>query len=355
MKTGFLKRPVFLALLIATGVSALTADALRQAPVSDLLFSHPQHVSDQEIECIVCHEAILSSTVAEDRNLPSMDVCGNCHDIEDDNNCGQCHRDPEDPSPAVETKLSTQFNHKRHIDLKIDCLTCHYFSNELNNKFRGKPNIPGKSLCMNCHDDLRAARDCYLCHADRISLVDIHPIGWRHQHAEQATLRPDWCHTCHQQETYCIECHRGDNQTGNIHDLNYRFTHGLDAGGKETDCARCHDRKEFCNECHENENRMPLAHSTLNWRIDHGRAARTDIENCASCHDVDDPTCARAGCHRDADGLRGTDPRIHSTSTGRFDSHGPWHSDNGYFCFACHTSTERAGVGFCGYCHGDGD
>jgi hypothetical protein len=341
-------------LVIIVGATTMMADTPQQALVSELVFSHPLHVTDQEIECIACHATIPSSTTAEDRSLPSMDVCAECHDVEDDENCGQCHRDPDNPSAAVEIKLSVLFNHKRHLDLKTGCQTCHNMSGE-NGEISHGLTISGKALCMNCHDGLRATWDCHLCHADKTSLADIHPIGWRHQHNEHATLKPYWCRTCHQQEVYCIDCHRGDNQTGSIHDLNYEFTHGLDAQGKEVDCVRCHDRKGFCNECHENENRIPLAHSTLDWGTDHGRAARTDIENCASCHEVDDPTCTRAGCHRDADGLLGTDPRIHSADPSRFGSHGPWHDDDGYFCYACHTSTERSGIGFCGYCHGDED
>jgi len=354
MKIGRLGLPACLTLVILAGTSVMMADTLRQAPATELIFSHPLHVTDQGIDCITCHAQIPSSASSDDHGLPSMDVCADCHDVENDESCGQCHRDPDNPSPAARTESPVLFNHKLHLDLTADCQTCHVLS-AVDEEIPHQPGRPGKPLCMSCHDGLHATGGCRLCHADKVVLADIHPIGWRHQHAEQATLKPDWCRACHQQEVYCLDCHRGDNQTGNIHDLNYRFTHGLDAQGKEADCARCHDRRSFCNDCHESENRMPLAHSTMNWRIDHGRAARTDIENCASCHDVDDPTCARPGCHSDIDGVRGTDPRIHSADPARFDGHGPWHDDDGYFCFACHTSTERSGTGFCGYCHGNGD
>ncbi len=350
-----IRRPGLLAVITLTVAAAMMAGTPPQATVSSLIFSHTLHVTGQGIECVACHAEIPSSTGAKDLKLPTMDACAACHEVEDDKTCGQCHRDPENPSPAVATRLSVQFNHKRHLELKTACNTCHSLTNE-NGEALLTPTLPNKPMCMSCHDGVRAPWDCRLCHAGgKTTLADIHPTGWRHQHAEQATLKPDWCHTCHQQEVYCISCHRGDNQTGSIHDLNYEFTHGLDAQGKEADCAHCHDRRAFCNDCHERENRMPLAHSTGAWLTEHGRAARNDIENCASCHEVDDPTCARAGCHRDADGVRGTDQPIHSADAGRFDSHGPWHSDDSYFCFTCHTSTGRPGVGFCGYCHGSKD
>lgn len=352
MKAWLRYLPALLTTLAVSSATGTVVDTAQQAAVSDIIFSHPLHVTDQGIECTTCHTGIASSIAATDRNLPSMDACGECHDVTDEKNCGQCHRNPDNPSAAVETKLSVLFNHKRHLDNKIECRSCHV-STEANAATPFNPTIPGKPLCMNCHDGVRASWDCDLCHAGKTSLAEIHPTGWRHQHAEQATLKPDWCRTCHQQEVYCVGCHRGDNQTGSIHDLNYRFTHGLDAQGKEADCSRCHDRRAFCDDCHVRENRMPLSHSHLTWKTEHGPEARADIENCASCHEVDDPTCARAGCHLDSDGIRGTDPRIHPSSLSRFDSHGPWHTDDGYFCFACHTSTGRPGVGFCGYCHGD--
>jgi predicted CXXCH cytochrome family protein len=340
--------------VIVALASVMTATTPQQSAVSPLIFSHSLHVDDQEIECAACHSDVSASTTVDNLNLPSMDACADCHDVEDDEMCGQCHRDPEDPLPALRTGLSTPFNHQQHLELKVGCETCHDMSVGGDDGSLSQ-SMPGKSLCMGCHDGLRAHDECQLCHDTGTNLLDIHPMGWRHQHAEEATRKPQWCQTCHQQENYCVDCHRGDNPDGNIHDLNYEYTHGLDAGIKESDCARCHDRRTFCNACHESENRMPLEHSTLGWRTDHGRAARSDVENCASCHEVDDLTCARAGCHGDADGIRGTDPRIHSSGSSRLDSHGPWHDDMGHFCYTCHTNSDRAGVGFCGYCHGSED
>ena len=109
---------------------------------------------------------------------------------------------------------------------------------------------------------------------------------------------------------------------------------------------------EFCVSCHESGLRMPLAHSTSNWIARHGRAAKNDVENCASCHQSSDPTCGLSGCHNDFDGIRGTNPKIHKSNNTLFDGDGYWHEDNGSYCYQCHISTQQAGVGFCGYCHG---
>lgn len=344
-----------LILPIALGGWLLAGDtpAKSAAPASDIIFPHDPHVADQGLACQTCHAAADSSHSAADKLYPTMDVCGDCHDIEDAKGCGQCHRNPDDPSASPNPERSILFNHQVHVKKGTDCARCHDGVGQSTQP--GPDDMPTMNVCLDCHDRTVADKACKVCHGDRITLSDIHPIGWRHAHAERAATDNTWCRGCHRQERFCLDCHRGDNTLGNIHELNYAFTHGLDAGSKEIDCARCHDRKTFCVGCHEGENRMPLLHSTAGWLANHGRAAQDDVENCASCHEADSPTCARAGCHRDSDGVRGTDPRIHGSTAAILESHGPWHNDDGYYCYQCHTSTHQAGVGFCGYCHDSGD
>ena len=318
-------------------------------PESDIIFSHNTHVAGADIECLTCHAAAEGSNQAADNLLPSMDDCGNCHNVSTDTLCGTCHRNADEPSGLPNPERPILFDHARHLRDKIACLACHDDIGKSD-----KPdavNLPRMKICIDCHSQKSIDDRCRLCHGDRISLTDIHPLNWRHSHGDEAASDRDWCGQCHRVETFCIDCHRGDNILGNIHDLNYAFTHGLDANSKEADCTACHDRESFCRGCHEGENRIPLLHSTLSWLADHGRAARNDIENCASCHEGDSPTCARGGCHRDSDGLRGTDPRFHPGGLSLLESHGPWHGDAGYYCYQCHIRTDIPGVGFCGYCH----
>jgi len=312
----------------------------------DIVFSHQVHA---EQDCTDCHDEIEQSESASDRNFPTMDPCGACHDVEDDQECGMCHRNIEEPGDVPHPDRPVLFNHKGHLERSASCDICHdtiVQSTQPSDVF-----MPKMIVCLDCHDGANADDDCGLCHGNRLTLLDIHPMEWKHQHDERAVHDRSWCNQCHRQEAFCMDCHRGDNLTGNIHELNYVYTHGLDANSKELDCSRCHDRKQFCNDCHQSENRISMLHSTLGWLAEHGRTARNDIENCAACHDTDDPTCGRGGCHRDADGIRGTDPRIHPGGISRFDDKGPWHGDNGYFCYQCHVNTSVSGTGFCGYCH----
>jgi cytochrome c553 len=318
-------------------------------PGSDIKFSHAFHAGQQEIDCLTCHPSVDTSKTAQDKNLPTMEVCGACHDVEDDKNCGQCHRNPDDPLALPNPVRPIFFNHQRHLSQKTACNLCH--GDVGLGETLTEASMPKMALCFTCHDGAKAPGKCEICHGQRIGLADIHPSDWRHQHPEKAASNRAWCTGCHRTEVFCLNCHRGDNLTGSIHDLNFLYTHGLDANDKEADCTRCHDRKEFCNACHESRSRMPLGHSALSWVTNHGEAARRDVESCASCHDASDPTCGRAGCHNDFDGIRGTDPVIHPPGRPQFDSEGPWHHDDGYFCHQCHRNTHSRGSGFCGYCH----
>jgi len=339
---------IFSALLIVAGVVWSDLSPKLTAVEGDINFSHKLHVGENEVECENCHASIATSESSADRNMPSMEDCGNCHDVDDDEQCGTCHKNADDPGGIVVPEREQIFNHKKHVEMDIACDHCHKGIESAEG-----PNpavLPEMKICLECHDGQKAPAACETCHS-RVTLADIHPNDWQHQHGDRASSDRQWCMGCHKDNDFCISCHRGDNLTGDIHDLNYVYTHGLDAKSKAADCGKCHENKAFCVACHESGNRMPLRHSTLSWGVEHGRYAREDVENCASCHEADDPTCARVGCHNDFDGIKGTDTPIHNPDAGQFDLPGPWHDDDGYYCYQCHVKTGTPGVGFCGYCH----
>ena len=60
-------------------------------------------------------------------------------------------------------------------------------------------------------------------------------------------------------------------------------------------------------------------------------------------------------CHMDSDGIRGTDPKTHTTGFMKGEK-GTWHDDPGASCFLCHSDVNArvngvSGQQFCGYCH----
>ena len=347
--------PLVFAVVLAS--SALAYPSARLAPIKgDIKFSHKLHVQENSVECATCHSLVDSSQLASDKNLPPMDVCGQCHpQISEDTSCGMCHYNNVEPSALDNPARPILFSHASHIGRKTPCETCH--AGVVSSKEPVEADYPKMEICMDCHNGSTAPSRCELCHEKKITLADIHPTNWRVQHADAANRDNRWCQGCHQRQESCIACHRGDNTRGKIHSLNFAYSHGLEAKGKLLTCQTCHDLKLFCDDCHRNQGatpRMPLEHSLPTWKsTQHPQAAREDIENCQVCHDNGDPTCSRVGCHNDNDGIKGTNPNIHGARSEELKVHGPWHDDDGYFCFQCHTSTHQAGVGFCGYCHGN--
>ena len=75
--------------LMVRGYSASQPDM----PLSDIVFSHNIH---EDLVCADCHINLERSETAQENILPVMDVCGECHDIETDDECGMCHRNPEE-------------------------------------------------------------------------------------------------------------------------------------------------------------------------------------------------------------------------------------------------------------------
>jgi len=322
-----------------------------KVPESELIFSHRLHVSDLEVECLDCHVTISTSNQAADKNIPTHEVCGDCHEdaIEGDD-CRMCHANPENPIPVTVPSRKIVFSHKEHLARDIDCDNCHKGVKGMDRLT--SVNMPVMETCSSCHDERTAPMDCFLCHINPEEIMRAaHPVGWRHSHKYEASRNDESCRTCHPNTDYCQDCHEGDNLRQTSHDLNYKFTHTLDAKGKEKDCMVCHTNQSFCNDCHQREEVMPTNHSSASWpRHDHGREAARDLESCAGCHDDEDPTCLR--CHTDIDDIRGTDPSPHGPGFISERGKGPWHDDPAYFCYRCHRpGSQFREPGFCRYCH----
>ena len=342
---------LYTGIFLLTGLLAISAKMTIDLSQTDIIFSHQFHIEEMETGCIACHIDIESSESATDDNLPTMDECSACHDVEDDTNCGMCHKNTDEPGAAVHVEHTYNFNHAKHLAQGLTCERCH--TAVINSEEPVNNAFPVKKDCMGCHNNQTASSECSLCHTDGMTLATIHPADWRHSHGQQVKFDDEFCQACHQMPDFCIKCHMGDNLLGNVHDLNFQFTHGLEAQAKQADCAVCHSQQAFCTTCHESGNRMPLAHSASYWIARHGRVAKNDPENCAVCHDTADPTCANGGCHNDFDGVRGTNPKIHRDDAYIFESKGDWHDDDNAFCYQCHLNSAQTGFGYCNYCHGN--
>ena len=388
MKVKYLYLSLGLASLFYLGFSRVSNDPETSRNKSIIKFSHSLHA--EMSECGDCHSAVSESEDLSGSLLPGKDDCAGCHDVDDDDNCELCHYE-DLYEPLIPSQSELIFNHKFHIsDQNMECENCHLGLTEVEYSYESENANPTMTLCYDCHNNNTIASNaCEQCHISTANLLpDNHKkVGFfkSHKFVEQSD-----CQLCHD-AVFCEDCHvattgidetnlsndfytpyaphnyvDGDKQQviTLVHDLNYRFTHGIEAKGKTNDCQTCHQTETFCVECHAAEEGdfalggiIPLSHTMPNFvngltpGSDHAVLAKRDIERCASCHDVQgaDPNCIL--CHVDPDGIKGTNPKTHSSGFMK-SVNGDWHDDGGSVCYDCHTNTNTAGLGFCGYCHG---
>ncbi len=282
-----------LGLLIISGI--LLSNSTEQI---ELKFPHQLHIIDEEMECSTCHESAINSTSGDDNLFPEMEMCSECHDIEDEDNCELCHSDIDDPRevPRIETYMQN-FSHQKHDENGFDCQSCH---ESISQKTSVESyDLPDMVFCINCHEDKSVTAECSLCHLPGESLIPLsHNMDFIHNHSDLATnedpsiLGDKKCSTCHS-VNYCQDCHEGDNLDRNTHPLNYQFTHSLEAQVKDIECSTCHTDRLFCIECHRDNHIMPHNHSP-GWTNQipddggsHAIEAEIDLESCMACHEQD--------------------------------------------------------------------
>lgn len=339
MNTNTIRRSgwVALALLALTGLFVASGAA-------DVPFPHMKH-KDAGADCATCHANAATSKSGADALLPAAETCLGCHSQEELDGWGGV------PVAAAESGFPA-FSHEAHLALtKGDCAPCHgaLIDPALAGTDRG---ALGHAACFDCHDGRTAKNECEDCHGDLGALrPPDHGPEYLHSHQFDARGAADRCESCHRQSELCSDCHEGENVLFLTHDRNYVFTHPLDARKHENDCASCHDVESFCNDCHAREGIAPENHAK-DWASGlnrHAVEARRDIAYCAACHSQGEPLCV--GCHRDANPGRGNDRSIHGSGFGDYDVKGPWHGDDAYYCFDCHSKANAADR-FCQYCHG---
>lgn len=401
MKTKYYYSAFVLPILALLFIAAFTNNksSINSAGNEEIIkFSHKLHA--ELVDCKTCHNAVLNSVSLASLSFPNHDNCKDCHDVENDSQCGTCHFEGK-YEPLSKVKSALIFNHKFHIEEKsMECQSCHKgfeavdYSSELSN-----PN-PMMEDCYTCHNNQASASNaCESCHISTTNLLpqDHKSINYIKTHKLAARSIDANCQMCHDEvNNSCQECHAATTaitenntdenfyqpyspsrysdgamrqQINRVHELNYRFIHGFDAKGKTNECTSCHQTETFCGSCHLSKERdfalggiIPTTHFNPNFALigvgsgggEHAKLARRDIERCMSCHDVQgaDPTCIT--CHLDSDGIKGTNPKTHPAGFMKGEN-GDWHNDEGSVCFNCHTNASPksiAGIGFCGYCHG---
>ncbi len=316
MKNTFLPRPWLLILgATLTAACATLATRLRPDLADYIKVPHSKHV-EAGVSCDTCHEKILTATALGSSLYPTMETCGQCHDVGDDKTCGMCHALPDSPEGRTRADRHLNFPHQKHLanpDIKGDCGRCH---TELPDPSRPPPTQspvvgPAMAVCTGCHNhsqDFDEGR-CSKCHQDltRFALKPLtefsHQGDWLKQHSLSARTTVV-CAQCHEQ-TFCADCH-GKTEAARaeikfpervdrlfVHRGDFISRHTIEAKADDARCLRCHG-VTFCQSCHANQGLTPQGSSTVNphppgWAFpgpaSHAVDARHDIVRCAACHD----------------------------------------------------------------------
>ncbi|HEY0093551.1 MAG TPA: cytochrome c3 family protein, partial [Archangium sp.] len=202
-----------------------------------LRFDHAQHLK-AGAECVTCHDAARTSGTVTDRILPGHEECESCHDIEAAQkgektdpaaSCNTCHPGFDSTVRLAPPKVDVppanlRFNHKVHVDKKVECATCHGAMTDV--RLASRQQLPKMATCFECHDGNVASKACATCHPAQ-------PSGRLQLTFPSGVLRP-----------------MQGNPLGLDHGPRYEFTHGSRASVDRQTCMSCH-AESYCQSCHD--------------------------------------------------------------------------------------------------------
>lgn len=124
------------------------------APTQPIAFSHEIHAGTYEIDCQYCHTGV---EIAKSANIPSVNICMNCHSqIKTDSpEIQKLYAAQESGKPIEWVRVHNlpdlaYFNHSQHVTVgEIECQTCHGEIQEMAVVEQFAPLTMG--WCIDCH------------------------------------------------------------------------------------------------------------------------------------------------------------------------------------------------------------
>jgi hypothetical protein len=212
----------------------------------EIIFSHRQHVTDEE-GCADCHQAIIESDAVRPWMAGDMQRCMDCHeDSNTPNDCETCHTEIRVDTPPDTHGGGWDEHHglavRNNSDKTVDnCAICHE-----------------ESTCKTCHLE---------------EMPRNHNNYWRRRaHGLTAAMDRENCAACHGGPDFCDRCHQEAEPQSHT---------ALWGGQRNTHCYSCHisDAEQSCFFCHKEGTPSHL----LAPPRPPGDPAGSD---CRSCHTV---------------------------------------------------------------------
>jgi hypothetical protein len=179
-------------------------------PVQPVPFPHNVHVDQLGMDCRYCHSFV---EVAAHSNVPTTQVCMNCHSqVQKDNPKLQPIMDSWRSGKPVEwvqihkTPDYVYFNHSVHVNRGVSCVECHGKINEMEVVYHAKPH--SMKWCLECHRE----PELHLRPVDEVTNLNWQPQPKEGESIEDAQLRvgteiKDREHV-NPPDKNCFGCHR---------------------------------------------------------------------------------------------------------------------------------------------------
>lgn len=124
-------------------------------PDQPIPFSHRLHVSDVGLDCRYCHNMVDEKAHS---NIPDTETCMNCHSVikQDSEHIKKLKVSYEEDQPIEWVKVHqlpeyAYFNHSRHVNSGVSCVTCHGRVDQMDVVRQVQPLSMG--WCLDCHRD----------------------------------------------------------------------------------------------------------------------------------------------------------------------------------------------------------
>lgn len=160
---------VLAGVLLVIVTLAKVGDNRGYAPEQPFPFNHQLHATQLQIPCQYCHSGASKSRHA---TVPSTDTCMNCHRVVKTESplIQKLTKLYEEKKPIEWVKVHdlpdhVVFNHKRHINLTKDPISCETCHGKIQDQERVEQTMQlNMGFCIECHRERKAPTTCETCH-----------------------------------------------------------------------------------------------------------------------------------------------------------------------------------------------
>ncbi|MBN1299652.1 MAG: cytochrome c3 family protein [Melioribacteraceae bacterium] len=155
IRLPFLLFVVAVSFLLTFYISRSERDGVGYMPEQPIKYSHKLHAGDLAIDCQYCHVGVTKGRHAL---VPSVNICMNCHTVarKDKPEIVKLTQYYEEGKPLPWKRIHkipeyAYFNHSVHVNVGIDCESCHGNLREMEVVEQIKPFT--MTACLDCHRD----------------------------------------------------------------------------------------------------------------------------------------------------------------------------------------------------------